>query len=186
MNQGKIFESQWQKSVPDYALLCRLPDSAQSFGNSSNLRFSRKNPFDFILWDSKCRLLYALELKTVKGKSITFERTNDDNGDIHYHQIKGLEEWDSYENTICGFVIEFRELEKTIFIKVSDFNKLIESLSKKSFNFNDLVKFGIEYILIDQKKARKRYTYNIDGFLLKSLDNFISQKKKDVGGMNNG
>lgn len=46
-NVGKIFEEQWKKSTPDYALLYRLPDAAQSFGGSNKLRFSSKNPFDF-------------------------------------------------------------------------------------------------------------------------------------------
>ena len=84
---GKVFENNFKKSMPDYALLYRLPDAAQSFGKSSNLRFSNKNPFDFILFDSKWKILYALELKSVKGKSISFERTKEDKGDIHYHQI---------------------------------------------------------------------------------------------------
>ena len=71
-NIGKVFEEQIKKSVPDYALLYRLPDAAQSFGGSNTLRFSRKNPFDFLLWDSKRHILYALEMKTVSGKSISF------------------------------------------------------------------------------------------------------------------
>lgn len=74
MNVGKVFESRIQKCVPDYAKIFRLPDSAQSFGKSRNLRFSRKNPFDYFMWDSSRHYLYALELKTVKGKSISFEK----------------------------------------------------------------------------------------------------------------
>ena len=67
-NIGKVFEEQLKKSIPSYALLYRVPDSAQSF-SGGNLRFSRKNPFDFLLWDSLKHKLYALEVKTVKGKS---------------------------------------------------------------------------------------------------------------------
>ena len=71
------------------------------------------------MWDSKKRLLYAIELKTVKGTSISFERSKDDNGDIHHHQIEGLSEWDKYSGTICGLIIEFREAEFTVFIEIS-------------------------------------------------------------------
>lgn len=165
LNQGKIFESQIAKSVPDYALLYRLHDSAQSFGKSSNLRFSSKNPFDFILWDSRKHILYALELKTVKNKSVSFERTKDDNGVIHLHQIDGLLKWDRYDGIKCGFIIEFRELETTCFIEIKEFKKLIDKISKKSFHYDDLLANNIEYTVIKQKKARTRYSYDIDEFL---------------------
>lgn len=164
-NIGKIFEEQIKKSVPDYALLYRLPDSAQSFGGCSNLRFSQKNPFDFLLWDSSSHILYALEMKTVSGKSISFERNKDDHGDIHLHQINGLSYWNKYDGTICGFIIEFRELEKTIFLGIDDFNVLSGVIPKKSFSYNDLDKYKVKYITIPQTKARTRYTYDIDNFL---------------------
>lgn len=165
MNPGKVFEMQVGKSVPNYALLYRLHDSAQSFGGSSKLRFSSKNPFDFILWDSKRHILYALELKTVKEKSISFERQNGDDGNIHLHQIEGLMEWSRYDGIICGFIIEFRELETTFFIRVNDLKELMDKIPKKSFNMNDLCEHKIPHIIIPQKIARTRYTYDLDSFL---------------------
>lgn len=164
-NSGKVFEAQWKKSVPDYALLFRLHDSAQSFGDVSGLRFSSKNPFDFILWDSKRRILYALELKTVKGKSISFERKNDESKDIHLHQINGLTSWNKFDNTICGLIIEFRQLETTVFIDIDEFIRMIDIIPKKSFNFDDLEEYDVKHTIIRQKKARTRYTYDVDGFL---------------------
>lgn len=164
-NVGKQFEANIKKSIPDYALLYRLPDAAQSFGGTNNLRFSRKNPFDFLLWDSKRRFLYALELKTVAGKSISFERTKEEKGLIHFHQIKGLNEWNKYNGIISGFIIEFRGIETTIFVEIGLFNELISTIDKKSFNFDDLVKSHLPYIVIPQNKKRTRYTYDIDGFL---------------------
>ena len=96
-NTGKVFEAQFKKSVPDYALLYRLPDSAQSFGGQSqNIRFSNKSPFDFILWDSHAHILYALEMKTVAGKSISFERDKSKTKDIHRHQIDELNKWNKW------------------------------------------------------------------------------------------
>lgn len=175
-NVGKKFEEDFKKSVPIYSLLCRLPDSAQSFGGGSNLRFSAKSPFDFIMWDSKRHTLYALELKTVKENSITFERTKDDNGNIHFHQICGLKKWDEYDGIICGFIIEFRKLETTCFIDIKNFEKLMDLIPKKSFTFDDLRKYDVDYFLIPQKKVRTRYRYDLDLF----LSNIEQKKDKDL------
>ena len=162
---GKIFELQLSKSVPEYALLHRLPDPAQSFSNVRGSRFSLKNPFDFILWDSKRRELYALEAKTVAGKSISFERTIDDKGVIHRHQIDGLLSWDKYNGITCGFIIEFRKMEITIFLDIKDLQSLINTIDKKSFNIKDLDTHNIPYFIIPQQIKRTRYTYDIDSFL---------------------
>lgn len=164
-NVGKVFEEQIKKSVPDYALLYRLPDAAQSFGGSNNLRFSRKNPFDFLLWDSKRHILYALEMKTVSGKSISFERNKEENKAIHHHQINGLNAWNRYDGIICGFIIEFREIETTVFIDIDSFNSLINKIPKKSFNIYDIINSGLPYFIISQHKKRTRYIYDIDNFL---------------------
>ena len=164
MNVGKVFEEQIKKSVPDYALLYRLPDSAQSFGGG-NLRFSNKNPFDFLLWDSSKHILFSLELKTLSGNSISFERSKDEQGEIHYHQIKGLNDWNKYDGITCGFIIEFREISKTVFIEIDEFNKLIDQIEKKSFSWSDLQKYAVKYLIINQEKKRTRYTYDIESFL---------------------
>lgn len=169
-NIGKQFEASWKSSTPDYALLYRLPDSAQSFGGSNTLRFSAKPPFDFLMWDSHKHILYALEMKTVGGKSISFERTKEDKGEIHYHQIKGLNEWNKYDGITCGFVVEFRKAEKTVFIEIAEFNKLISVIQKKSFNLDDLDNYNVRYTVIEQTKIRTRYKYNIDKFLKGDAD----------------
>ena len=165
-NTGKRFEADFKKSVPSYALLYRLPDSAQAFGGSSNLRFSSKNPFDYLMWDSKKHILYALELKTVAGKAISFERSKDESREIHWHQIEGLNKWNKYDGIVCGFIIEFRKIEKTVFIDISDFNELMNTITKKSFNFDDLNNHKINYVVIGQDKVRTRYRYGVDEFLM--------------------
>lgn len=164
-NVGKRFEQDWIKSVPDYMGVLRIPDAAQSFFKSSNLRFSRKNPFDFLLWNPKTLTLYTLELKTVKGKSISFERTKEDHGEIHYHQIIGLENFEKIGECVCGFVIEFRELETTIFLPIVEFIKLVQLITKKSFNYNDLINNNINYIIIPQSMLKTHYRYDIEYFL---------------------
>lgn len=164
-NTGKKFESDFKKSIPNYVLFYRLPDAAQSFNQNSGLRFSRKNPFDFLLWDSKQHVLFALEMKTVSGSSISFERSENEKREIHFHQIKGLNQWSKYDGVVCGFIIEFRKIEKTVFIDIKEFNKILDLIPKKSFSYNDLCAYGIGYTVISQKRVRTRYTYGVDEFL---------------------
>ena len=161
-------------------MLYKLPDAAQSFDRNSNLRFSYKNPFDFLLWDSIGYLLYAIEAKTVSKKSISFERNKSDNGVIHLHQINGLKKWNEFNGIICGFIIEFRELEKTIFLEISEFNKLVNNISKKSFTIDDLENNHILYYVISQKKARSRYTYDLDAFLVNMRTNNSIEKTRKL------
>ena len=169
-NKGKIFEEDFKNSVPEYALAYRLPDFAQSFGGGkNNLRFTIKNPFDYLLWDSERHILYALELKTVKGKSISFERSKRDKGEIHFHQIEGLNKWSKYDGIVSGLIIEVREMETTIFIDINSFNKLIGKVKKKSFNYSDLIENEILFRIISQRKKITRYTYDIDAFLRQTL-----------------
>ena len=135
------------------------------------MRFSAKNPFDFLLWDSKRHILYALEAKTVSGKSISFERDKEDKGVIHIHQINGLNSWNKYDGITCGLLIEFRELEKTIFLDIEDMNQVMALLPKKSFTIKDLEEYEIPFFTIPQKKMRKWHTYDLDCFL--SRNNLI-------------
>lgn len=165
MNVGKKFERDFQKSVPDYALLYRLPDPAQSFDRNNNLRFSKKNPFDFLMWDSNGRTLFALELKTVAGKSISFEREKGENKDIHLYQIDGLTEWSKYRGIVAGFVISFRSMDKTIFLRIENFNRLVGLIEKKSFTIQDLESSSIDYFVIPQTLLRVRYRYDVDYFI---------------------
>lgn len=177
MNIGKKFEKDFSDSIPEYVLVHRLPDSAQAFGNNSGLRFSNKSPFDFLLWDSRRRVLYALEMKSVSGKTISFERSKEDNGVIHFHQIEGLNRYNKYEGVVCGFVINFRAIETTIFICIDSFNKLIELVNKKSVSYNDIIENKIQYIVIPQTIKRTRYTYDVESLL--SNSNFIGKEDKE-------
>jgi len=174
---GKQFEQAIKENTPDEYLYYRLKDPAGAFGNNSSLRFSQKNPFDAMIFDPVCGLLYALELKTVSGKSISFERTKEEHGEIHVHQICGLQQWGKYDRVISGFIIEFRGLEKTIFLDIDTFTELSTSIDKKSFNLKDLDSRGLRYTIIDQHKLRTRYRYDMEKFLLASRDNY---KEKEI------
>lgn len=175
-NAGKQFETAIKSACPDGILIYRLKDPAGAFGGSSSLRFSNRNPFDFLMFDPSKRILYALELKTVSGKSISFERTAEDHGEIHRHQIDGLKEWGAYGGVIAGFIIEFRELETTVFLHIDGFCSMAAQLRKKSFRLEDLDRLGIPYLVIPQEKKRTRYRYDIAAFLEEAPNKFNTER----------
>lgn len=169
-NYGKVFEQQFKISVPDYCLLHRLRDSAQSFNQSNLTRFTWDNPCDFMLFDSIARILYCLELKTTKNKYMTFEDIDSETQRIkmiHKHQILSLLEFSKFDNVMAGFIFNFRDevhnMERTYFQDVISFLKMCKSINKSSFNEIDLVLNGA--IKINGIKQRVKYTWNIDEFL---------------------
>jgi recombination protein U len=176
-NVGKKFEQDFVKSVPEDVCALRMPDSAQSFYRSSALRFTNKNPFDYLLWNPNTLTLYALEMKTVKGKSISFERSKEENREIHWHQINGLKKMNSVGGCVCGFVIEFRELETTVFISIDEFEKILNGTEKKSFNYNDLINLDVDFLTIPQEIKKTHYRYDIDYFLKKTALHAVEVNK---------
>lgn len=175
-NVGKRFEQQFKLSVPDYCLLVRIPDPPQSFVQSKSTRFSVKNPFDFIMFDSIRKVLYCIELKTTKYKSISYEDIELDtsqNKMIHKHQILGLLKSSDYQNVKSGFLINFRDeddgIERTYFQDINDFITMSKKINKKSFNELDLIVDG-NAIKIDGKKKRVNYIWDIDKFLNKIME----------------
>ena len=110
------------------------------------------------------KVLYTLELKSVGTSSISFERTKDDKGVIHKHQIDNLLNFSTYKNIISGLVLDFRLSDKTYFCMIEEFVNMINHLDKKSFNENDLFEW-CNPIEIEKKKLKVNYRYNICKFL---------------------
>ena len=140
----------------------RRADSAGSFGSNSNLRFSAKSPCDCFMFNGK--VLYTLELKAVGTTSISFERTKEDKGVIHKHQIDNLLKFSTYENIVSGFVLDFRLSDITYFCMIEEFINMTNNLDKKSFNEKDLYEW-CNPIKIEKKKLKVNYRYNICKFL---------------------
>lgn len=108
--------------------------------------------------------LFCLELKTVSGKSISFERTKKDKGEIHYHQIEYLKRCIQYSNIISGLIIDFRGTDNTWFLHIKEWDMLINSITKKSFNESDLLSYS-HPLLISKKKLQVNYRYDVDKFI---------------------
>ena len=107
---------------------------------------------------------FCLELKTVAGKSISFERTKKDKGEIHYHQIEYLKSCLNFKNVIPGLIIDFRGTDNTWFLNIYEWDTLINSITKKSFNESDLLSYS-HPILISKKKLKVNYRYDVEKFI---------------------
>lgn len=127
---------------------------------SSKLRFSQHSPCDFMHFDGE--IFYTLELKTFNG-SCSFERCKGDKGIIHYYQIESLKKFYNCNNVCSGLILDFRKTDNTYFLSISEWDNLIDSISKKSFNENDLLEHA-NPILIDKKKLKVNYRYNVVKF----------------------
>ena len=165
-NVGKVFEDNWKKSCPNWLFVYRPPDASQSFDMGSKLRFSNKSPCDYFLYNGE--RLWTIELKSVAGTSISFEREKEDKGVIHFYQVENLKNFSEYKNIISGFLVDFRGSDNTYFLNIKEWDDLINSIDKKSFNETDLLKFA-NPILIDKKKLKVNYRYNVEKFLIDSV-----------------
>lgn len=108
--------------------------------------------------------LFCLELKTVAGKSISFERAKKDKGEIHYHQVEYLKSCLNFKNIISGLIIDFRGTDNTWFLNIYEWDMLINSITKKSFNESDLLSYS-HPILISKKKLKVNYRYDVEKFI---------------------
>lgn len=146
-NAGKIFEEEIRDSIPADFYVERYKDDTAGF-------YGVSNPADYRIY--KYPLLFLLELKSHKGKSLPLSK-------ISENQIKGLQKAVQYKGIYGGFIINFRELEETYFLAVGQVCDFIKLSSRKSIPVDYCRQAGV---LIPQKKKRVRYSYDI-GSLLK-------------------
>lgn len=175
-NSGKIFEDSVKKSIPDYVALIRLNDSPQAFEQSELTRFTPNTPFDYIAFDTKLKILHCLELKSTKGKSISFEDIYSDIQDkknkkmIHKHQILGLKKYSVYPNVKSGFLFNFRHFEDdkdkyfeiTYYQSIEDFLDMVQKINKKSFDEINLIQNNGRRI--NGFKKRTRWYFDLNSF----------------------
>lgn len=183
MNPGKRFENNFRDSVPNEVLYHRLKDSAQSFGGTNKLRFSSKNPCDCFLFCSP--LLFALEMKSVASSSISFERAKNEKTKkmVHFHQIKGLRDFNRYNNMVAGFIFNFRHgdgNETCYFQHISDFDRMIGDINKKSFNEKDLLRYNP--LIIKNEKKNVNYRYDVSKFIGDVIKRYKTEREAMING----
>ena len=156
---GKLFEEQWKKSIPDDVYYLRLKDNPSSFGkDSSFVRFTLNNPFDCLVFYNG--FLFPLELKSTSSKSISIQIDKKEKGKmIKINQIEGLSKSNKYDFIYSGFLFDFRESEKTFWMGIEDFLKFQEENNKKSINEKDIIKYnGLE---VEKKIIRTRNVFSV-------------------------
>lgn len=182
-NLGKKFEKNFKEAAKKEGIFFyRIPDSTQSFGggNSSFTHDSLADAFAFYN-----RILFALELKSTKYKSITIERENTKENShkmIKKNQIKNLIECQSYNDIEGCFIFNFRTQEgdeildeHTYIININNFSNFLEQTDKMSISEKEVIEFG--GVEIESVKKKKWFTYKIqDG-----LYNYLEQRKVSDG-----
>ena len=164
MNQGKIFENDFQESVPDDVYCQKLQDAAIGFNiEESKQRFAPKSPYDYFLYRKPN--MWCLELKSTQGTSMSFAGKTPM---IKKHQREELMK--AYKKgCIAGLVLNFRKYPLTYYIPIRLFEEFVESTDKKSINVKDIWNMidnsEESPILIGQELKQVHYRYLVDSFL---------------------
>ena len=146
MDEGKAFENDWKKSVPEDVFYLRLKDDTSGFAGVGNI-------CDCILY--KHPYMYALELKSHLGKSLPF-------GCISETQVKGVAEASTFNGIIAGVIFNFRDCLETYFVNGKIVSEYYYLGIRKSFPIQWCRDNGV---LINSHMKITRSTYFIDEFM---------------------
>lgn len=154
MNEGKKFEQDIKKSIPDDAYYKRMPDASIGFDiANSPQRFAPKSPFDCLVYKSPH--LHIWELKSTNSGRVSFAGSSPM---IKKHQIEELTKAAQYDIK-SGFLINFRDTGGTYFVPISSFEAFRIMTEKKSVNEKDMDQIGIE---IPHRKLKVNYRYDLN------------------------
>jgi hypothetical protein len=141
MNPGKLFEQDFQNSVPDYAYVYRLKDcpgwvSACTCPGGASPRFVPNNAWRGNFW--------ALELKSTKGVSFRFDV-------LRSNQVEGLLEANRISGVHAGLLLNFRKENisdgkqgETWYVPIHTWQLLEKQSKKKSMNVKEVREIGVE------------------------------------------
>ncbi|MEY8695856.1 Holliday junction resolvase RecU [Bacillus safensis] len=174
-NLGKVFEANIQQSAKDQSLFFYRIKDVNPMAIKRNFGVS-KNNYDCFLYAKG--VLFPLELKSTKSKSISFSESM-----IKSQQIKHLEAASKYKGVIPGFLFNFREPENRVFfVHIEDFLKYkeiaenqlehtyISKVNKSSIPIGICEEIGTE---VRWMKKKVNYTYYIN----KMCDNLIRKNQ---------
>ena len=141
MKAGKDLEADFKTSCPEDMFIYRVPD----------IRYGVKSICDFLLYSYP--RLFLLELKSTQEK--TFPLRN-----IAPHQLQNMCKYNK-SNMVAGFIINFRQHDKTYFIKGNVLQLLITQQNITRLSIDILEDYGV---LIPQQKKRTRFRYDLSYF----------------------
>lgn len=158
-NEGKKFEEDFKQSCEkvNNLFVYRFKDGTSSWSSNEDnkTRFQATNICDMeIFYQGK---LVLLELKSVLKSSLPF-------GNIKNSQIEGLTKAfnKNASHMFIGFLVNFRDHEETYFMSIEQFNQYVTEAERKSIPIDY---FRNNCILVEQKKKKVRYSYNIEKFM---------------------
>lgn len=158
-NQGKIFETNFRKSVPKHIFYYRFRDSSGAWNNNSNLRFTPSNIADnLIFYNGK---LFLNELKSHKGKSIPLEKINGNKTKVK--QINDLFVANTFDNIESNLIVFFSDVERCFSLNIVDFVDYTQSETSKSIPIAYFEKYGKE---IKVSKLKTNYRFDIESWLM--------------------
>ena len=154
---GKLFEEDIKASIPTDFFVERYKDDTAGFKGVAN-------PADFRLY--KNPLTFLIECKSHKGKSLPLAK-------IRNSQLKGMGKAANYNGVVCGFFINFRDLEETyyvsfwflerdFYIKTPKGDYEVKPDGRKSVPVEWCREFGVR---IPQRKKVVRYSYDFSSWL---------------------
>ena len=159
-NAGKKFEDDFYNSLVEYEdiYIHRIRD-VQFYRGSTSIG-------DYIVF--KAPKLYLLELKSVKGISITVSTKTDENGNITHFGNINKKQFDMMldienEDIVVGYILNFRKNQNTFYLsaeQVLDF-LVDKTITRKSIPESYCERHGVK---LNQSIKRTRYTY-YDDFL---------------------
>ena len=152
MDEGKKFQEDFKKSVPDDMYYYRLRDGTASWSGGENTRFQASNACDDLLYQSG--LLCMLELKSHKGKSLPYSAIRD-------NQVDELCKAAQF-GIAAGFVINMRDVEETYYLPSDAVCSHIATGARKSIELEYMRMYGCR---LKAEKKRTRWRYDLTDLL---------------------
>lgn len=179
-NAGKVFETDWKKSIDENnQYFLRLQDSPSAFGKDSDVvRFTNHNPYDcFCFYNSH---LFPFELKHTKNGSFSIQRDKKEKSKmIKLTQIEGLTKASFYPQVFAGFVFNIFNEENNsnncYWLNIKNFNRFLKETIKKSINEKDIVEYG--GIIVKNEIMISHYKYDVTAL----LNYLIKSEVKEIG-----
>lgn len=154
-NNGKIFEEEIKKSIPEGCFYYRFKDGTGNFAGlkNENVRFQAKNICDCMVMAKE--FLYLLELKNTEVSSLPF-------ANIKGNQLEGLSNI-NHSKIKTYFVVCFRKKERCFFAEAKNVKEFIETTDRKSIPLSWFEENARE---IEMTKVRVKYKYNLKEILI--------------------
>lgn len=151
-NIGKIFEEEIKASFPPDFFVERYKDDTAGFKGVCN-------PADYRVY--KYPLTFLIECKSHKGKSLPFDKIRRDQIEKQANYIL------NYKGVYGGFLINYRDLEETYYIRAGAVLSYLSHAERKSIPVEWCRENGKR---VEQTKKRVRYSYDVAKLLEEYYD----------------